>query len=419
MFAFKLNAQYCPTNTVTTDPDNYQNSTDPNQLLKWDWRQQTFTGFRPGVPSPVSYQITNPFFNTNGNLNLRELSFPADKNFKPVDGWKLIGRNFGTISEGSDHPWFMLYNRYNGTMRLFLQINSSSQNFQSARLVLRPTKLDGVHTNGIFNQLGTQTIELEKIKKQASFVTPNKYSNSGQGSGFNPFWLYGDIQALYDPCVCRFNSMFSIIADLFEAWDVELKINGQISTKIVLQQTNNSSVVNSDKFFPGITNFLDGAINGIADFRKFLDLGIGLQNNGEEFASGLDGLIGLGRRLFTQKLGPNHNVDKLLRTGLAVVTPLKNIFGTISTISSIFNKKSNSAAAPVITTTGFAESKLTATATGQLTRSGNYGSGAILTPGATANNYNSSAFLKPAYNKQGFVGLEEPTMKPMLYGTCW
>ena len=25
---------------------------------------------------------------------------------------------------------------------------------------------------------------------------------------------------------------------------------------------------------------------------------------------------------------------------------------------------------------------------------------------------------RPAHNKQGFVGLEEPTMKQMLYGTC-
>jgi len=54
-------AQYCPTNTITTYPDNYQNSTDPNQLLKWDWRLQTFTGYRPGVPTRFSYQITNPF----------------------------------------------------------------------------------------------------------------------------------------------------------------------------------------------------------------------------------------------------------------------------------------------------------------------------------------------------------------------
>jgi hypothetical protein len=118
-FSISSFAQYCPENTISTNPDNYQNSTDNSQLLKFDWRLQTWTGYRPGIPVPVSYQITSPFFNTNGNPNLRELSFPTAKNYRPEDGWEFIAKNFGSTLEGSDHPWFIIYNRYNGHFGCF------------------------------------------------------------------------------------------------------------------------------------------------------------------------------------------------------------------------------------------------------------------------------------------------------------
>lgn len=46
----------CPIiNTISTNPSNYQNESDPTQLLKWDWRLQSWTGYRPGTPTPIQY----------------------------------------------------------------------------------------------------------------------------------------------------------------------------------------------------------------------------------------------------------------------------------------------------------------------------------------------------------------------------
>jgi len=115
----QINAQ-CPINTVSTNPSNYQNSSDPTQQLKWDWRLQTWTGYRPGTPVPISYSIVSPFYNTNGNPNITDLALVTFKNYRPEDGWEFIARNFGNATLGTDNPWFVLYNRYNGTLRLFV-----------------------------------------------------------------------------------------------------------------------------------------------------------------------------------------------------------------------------------------------------------------------------------------------------------
>jgi hypothetical protein len=37
-----------PPIAISTDPDNYQNPEDPTGALKWDWRQQTWFGYRQG-----------------------------------------------------------------------------------------------------------------------------------------------------------------------------------------------------------------------------------------------------------------------------------------------------------------------------------------------------------------------------------
>ena len=192
-------AQYCPTNTITTDPSNYQNSSDPNAILRWDWMQTTFLGYRSEAPLPQQYQITSPFYNTTGNTYLLNLSLPATKNYLPQDGWEFVAKNFGTPIEGTDHPWFMLYNRYTGTIRIFLQINNSASTFQSALLHLKPLGSPDIYTNGILNLSGTKAIELQFLHGSSMKTITNTYSNSGQGSGFAPYWLYGDIQTLYDP----------------------------------------------------------------------------------------------------------------------------------------------------------------------------------------------------------------------------
>lgn len=401
-------AQYCPTNTITTDPNNYQNSSDASATLRWDWMQTTFTGYRPGVPGPQPYQITSPFFNTTGNANLLGLSLPATKNYLPQDGWEFVAKNFGTPTEGTDHPWFMLYNRYTGTLRIFMQINSTTSTFQSALLHVQPTSAPRIYTNAVLNLSGANAIELKRLQGNMTRTIANKYSNSGQGSGFSPYWLYGDIQTMYDPCVCRYNSTLNIVAELFSNWTLNVDIKGQLNTAIVLQQQGNTTV-NTSGPLSGISKSLNGSINFLQDIGKFMEAGNALEQYGERFALGLN-LSGY--NLFTASQNGDFNIERLLKTFGTTIGSLNGMFNVVSTISSLFQKRTAQTAPPIIRTTGFAETKLNATANGNIQTFGNFGNGFVLTPGATASTANSSSHIRPAYNNP--LGVFNILKKPKL-----
>ena len=74
-----------PPKNINTNPDNYVNEEDPTNSLLWDWRLQSWMGYRPATPFPANYQINSPFYNIF-NPNLFDLSSPTVKNYDPLNG---------------------------------------------------------------------------------------------------------------------------------------------------------------------------------------------------------------------------------------------------------------------------------------------------------------------------------------------
>lgn len=407
-YAICLNAQ-CPINTITTNPSNYQNGSDPSQLLKWDWRLQSWTGYRPATPVPIQYQIASPFYNTNGNPNITDLSLVTNKNYRPEDGWEFIGKNFGDNLNGNDYPWFILYNKYNGTLRLFLQVNSSFTTFQSASLKLNFTR--GFNTSGILSQTGINTLPLNMLNGKASKTIPNQFVNGGQGSNLF-FWLYGDIPTLYDPCSCKNYSRLNIQAFLFSNWEINLSINGTLNTKVITN-TNSSSIVNNQNFGFGLDKLFSSADNIINGISKFTDAGNKLMAAGDQVSTSLNGVLTGKTPAFTDKF-----FDLLFGTAGAFAG-IKTIFSIPSLIGSIFEKPNNRPLDQTIKTTTFSESTLKATATGTLTQQSIFGNGYITTPGGLLSSSNNINQLKPSYNNSlgVFNIIEKPTLEAAEYPT--
>nr|MCU0376409.1 hypothetical protein [Chitinophagaceae bacterium] len=168
-----------PPISISTEPENYQNPEDPTSALKWDWWQQTWFGYRPGTPTPVSYQINSPFYDIQ-NPNLFDLSSLAVKNYDPKNGWELIKKEFGTSTTPVPTPYFILYNKYTGLVRLFVLRTSNFQNKKSAMLTLRFKQ--GANTAGTLSQLADKSFALNNFKGTAKVSIPNQYLNGGQGS---------------------------------------------------------------------------------------------------------------------------------------------------------------------------------------------------------------------------------------------
>lgn len=168
-----------PPLNISTNPDNYQNPEDPTELKKWDWRLAYWFGYRKETPVPLYYQINSPFYDVY-NPNLFDLSALSVKNYDPKNGWELLKRDFGTPTIAPSNPYFILYNKYTGLIRIFVLINSNYQNARSAMITLRFK--EGVKTAANLSQFGDKSFGLNAFKNTAKILVPNQYLNGGQGA---------------------------------------------------------------------------------------------------------------------------------------------------------------------------------------------------------------------------------------------
>jgi len=106
----------------------YNGTTNKNN---WNWTDtavQTFV-----LPSTVNnVQIIErrlPYycigFGTGGCNNdntdrFHNVNDPKEVDVQPEDGWELLIKKFGTVTDPVNDPYFVLYNRYTGRLRAFI-----------------------------------------------------------------------------------------------------------------------------------------------------------------------------------------------------------------------------------------------------------------------------------------------------------
>ncbi|MBY0479569.1 MAG: T9SS type A sorting domain-containing protein [Chitinophagaceae bacterium] len=396
-----------PPISVSTDPDNYQNPDDPTGALKWDWRQQTWFGYRKGTPTPVYYQINSPFYDLQ-NPNIFDLSSQSVKNYDPKNGWELIKKDFGTNSTPIDNPYFILYNKYTGLVRLFVLITSNFQNTKSAMLTLRfrPTSSN---TAGTLSQLADKSFALNNFKGKAKVSIPNQYLNGGQGSN-NFFWLYGDFNTLYDPCLCKQSSLLYIESFLFSSWDVTLETNGKAETIISSDPNALTQVKNTDAGFSfgEVQTVTDGMSKGIL---QMTDAAGKLFTYGEKYVNTFN-------KLFPKKKVQDkdkESIFKQLSGGLDVFSKVGELLGLPSFLSGFVNSLVGGGKTPV--TFQFAHTDINLKTTGTLTQQSQFGASTVVNPGADKTGLTPE--LSPVYNnKLGvFNILELPKIEYSIYGS--
>jgi hypothetical protein len=131
----------CPPKGISTNPDNPINTHNPNMENDFfNWTQEDFQNyFNPNFPTTIQ-----PGFNTNSlywqqtdYLNYISGYNPATpgvntrSDFSPIEGWELLQRGFGKFINGSANPdfynpYFLLYNKYTGILRLWFMIPTTS-----------------------------------------------------------------------------------------------------------------------------------------------------------------------------------------------------------------------------------------------------------------------------------------------------
>lgn len=284
--------QNCGDNGTRTNPDNPfdlralpPNSTQFLNNGKFDWRQPYYqwwnsatTTYSPDISSPFT-TINNP--NLVGYID----KLPADN--KPEDGWELITYNFGKFYNGTfqtvDHPYFFLYNRYTGILRIFVYYNMplANQDYQSARIRLS-FKSDALGSNqsAILSHAERFTIPLDSYQKKESFGAINELLiTSGQ-------WLVADFPMAYDPCTCL-NSyeLLKVQVDLILNSTIDLQ--GKITTAEDLKVNNKVVSGNFPNDFKGGLTIKD--IN-LASFNEAVKVGQKSYKSADDFRKELDRL---------------------------------------------------------------------------------------------------------------------------------
>lgn len=273
-----LNAQ-CWNNTALPPIDN-----------NWSWRHTDISNypvyFGTGMlapPAPPSTYTEMPWYRQNpgninaGNTNLSVL-VPTPYDFKPEDGWVLLGKAFGTPTLGAvigqkvSNPYFIIYNKFTGRMKVFHGNPALNLPGQFAYLTsdfyddrTNPNKSIKTALFG-FNEPIAKTLKYFNDALNVNSI--NKHVLQGNTGGIvssDVFWYYSDYVTAYDPCGCRMldegkSSSLLFSQTLDNTSTIEADIHGTISTAV-----SGGSASNQMTF----SNSVKGASSGYSTFSGY------------------------------------------------------------------------------------------------------------------------------------------------------
>jgi hypothetical protein len=194
--------------------------------------------------------VKNPYYETSG-LNKEAIwgrfipissyatlntdSFP---NLNPKNGWQVISYNFGKDYLGNTHtstndmkdPYFILYNKYTGQLRVLFTIenNGGYQDRVNTYLGFPQTSnntggIGGMPTGNILGS-GLFSMYKDPIQTLDEISNPNIMVPAPANGGTQ--WSVADYTLQYDPCVCNNNSQLKIEFNNYTTQKIELSGRG-------------------------------------------------------------------------------------------------------------------------------------------------------------------------------------------------
>ncbi|MDP3929922.1 MAG: T9SS type A sorting domain-containing protein [Bacteroidota bacterium] len=181
------------------------------------------TGFNIAGISLSSNQIPmrNPFRSGMGigaSAYIDALLTPTvlDRDFRWQDGWELLYMNLGytpnldqinipnplnpldiTGPNPSHAPYFVLYNKYKGTVRLFANVWFNNTTANKPQKVMATLQFSNDEVNGLLRHNSSYDLALDQPTIIEKISGPS-YNFADQFK-----WLMSDYQVGFDPCICN------------------------------------------------------------------------------------------------------------------------------------------------------------------------------------------------------------------------
>jgi len=247
-------AQYCDLAAEETNPDVLNSDGNPdNDIL--DWRTPYYhVALLDQNGQIYETDIVSPFFTQSlsgaSNPNVIHLD-TEERDFEYSDGWELIQWDFGLSAApgvpplGVKYPFFVLYNRYESKLRYFFYTRDQLVGDIHA-LSIHFTNVDGTvhHVDASLEHVFTPSDPIDSYQdKGIKVVAPNEYRFNGQ------LWLMGEVLIAYDPCSCKYPSMYEFSNRLYTSQDFSLTLESDDGSSITQVFQNSEPVTNSDNGF--------------------------------------------------------------------------------------------------------------------------------------------------------------------------
>jgi hypothetical protein len=159
------------------------------------------------------------------------------------DGWRLIQRDFGNATSAPPAPYYILYNKYSGILRIFI-LNTSPAEFTHTN-----AKLSHASSGDITSTLAFPDPSFSATASGSGTVQET-VSNAGAG------WIYADFNLQsYDPDVgSASNARYRL--DLTGITESDVNLQGDLSLDQITQQSTTSFLdTAADATRQGISNY--------------------------------------------------------------------------------------------------------------------------------------------------------------------
>lgn len=221
--------------------DDFSSANFEHTTNFWDWRSNELGNYRSFIINDqnvvTELELPNPFFpQIYSAPNISDLFLnSATKDFEPVDGWELIYKSFGSsLNNWVENPGFVLYNRFNGTLRVFLWANTDLGVGSNDAVLINKWDGNSLKASGIYAFTESVSSALESFSTDSDVAAVNIYQNPDGG-----MWLRFDITVAYDPCTCSNTfeggvaspniSIMETTASLISTGDINLQATTTVS----------------------------------------------------------------------------------------------------------------------------------------------------------------------------------------------
>jgi|TARA_B110000902_G_C14271815_1_gene573459 hypothetical protein len=247
------------------------------------------------------------------------------------DGWELMYLNTGRYPNGQEiqvsnsfygaqglpnnnAPYFMLYNKYTGKLRLFSNLYAPIGTWDDVKLTIGYHGKDGNDVvSGIFRHVNNYDTPLDQKTSGTAISTYHKDESNSSNQ-----WFVSEVQLGYDACICdNPSSLFDITLSGIESFDVKLT-GRSITTELPLADANGNPTYTDFLNMNSVTDANSSGTNG-AFIYKSLDGMLGsYQTNLEKYENDLEDYNSLGNKAMRSLM----NLGKSgLKAGLTGIVP--------------------------------------------------------------------------------------------------